>query len=496
MSYVINTNVAALNAQVNAQKVANEQAKALTALSSGLRINSAADDASGLAIADSLKSQASALGQAINNANNGISILQIADGAMSEQTSILNTIKTQATEAAQAGQTSTTRKAIQANISALMSELNNIANTTSYNGQSLLSGAFTNKSFQIGAYANQTITANIGATDSAKIGNTRFETSSNISASGLAQLNFTVGTSKVSLSSVVISTSAGTGIGALANEINANSNALGGVQASFQVETTGASSVKTGTITNLTINGVNLGNITETNANDSQNVLVNAINNYTSTTGVSATVDNRGNLVLNSADGRGIQISGTGLTTVAGIGASDKSQNYGRLTLTRAGAQDIVVSAAGNSALNADISTNAAQATVNLGSINGQISANNASAMGFNANLNVQGIGKAQDAGVTTLHGAMAVMSIADAALTDLNKIRSGIGATQNQFTATVNNISVTQVNVKAAQSQIMDVNFAKESATFSKLNILAQSGTYALAQANSTQQNVLKLLQ
>jgi len=126
---------------------------------------------------------------------------------------------------------------------------------------------------------------------------------------------------------------------------------------------------------------VNLGNITETNANDSQNILVNAINNYTSTTGVSATVDNRGNLVLNSADGRGIQISGTNLTAVTGLGASDKAQNYGRLTLTRAGAQDIVVSAAGNSALDGDINTNAAQATVNLGSINGQISANNASAM-------------------------------------------------------------------------------------------------------------------
>jgi flagellin len=497
MSYIINTNVASLNAQVNANRTSTEQQTALQRLSSGLRINSAADNASGLAIADSLKSQASSLGQAINNANNGVSIIQTADGAMAEQTNILNTIKTQATQAAQDGQTTQSRQAIQANIANLMNELNNIASTTSFNGQSLLSGAFTNKSFQVGAYANQTITASIGNTSSSVIGNTRFETSANITASGVTTLKFTQGSSTYTLGSVTISTSAGTGLGALATAINANSNKLNGLQASYQVVDTGSASVTTGTITDLTINGINLGSVTVANAGDSHGVLVGAINNASTTTGVTAALDSRGNLVLTSADGRGIQISGTGLGSVTHLNnTSDSYTNYGRLTLTRAGAGDIIVSAGGMSVLDKAMNGGSASKTVNLGSVLGSISADNASAMGFNANLNVENITQKQGAGVTTLHGAMAVMSIADAALTDLNKIRSGLGAAQNQFTATINNISVTQVNVTSAESQIRDVNFASESATFSKLNILAQSGAYALAQANTTQQNVLRLLQ
>ncbi|ECK5573868.1 flagellin, partial [Campylobacter jejuni] len=103
---------------------------------------------------------------------------------------------------------------------------------------------------------------------------------------------------------------------------------------------------------------------------------------------------------------------------------------------------------------------------------------------------------KDETAGVTTLKGAMAVMDIAETAITNLDQIRADIGSVQNQVTSTINNITVTQVNVKAAESQIRDVDFAAESANYSKANILAQSGSYAMAQANSVQQNVLRLLQ
>ncbi|ELZ2728499.1 flagellin, partial [Campylobacter coli] len=103
---------------------------------------------------------------------------------------------------------------------------------------------------------------------------------------------------------------------------------------------------------------------------------------------------------------------------------------------------------------------------------------------------------KDETAGVTTLKGAMAVMDIAETAITNLDQIRADIGSVQNQVTSTINNITVTQVNVKAAESQIRDVDFAAESANFSKYNILAQSGSYAMSQANAVQQNVLKLLQ
>ncbi|EOY0057273.1 flagellin, partial [Campylobacter jejuni] len=103
---------------------------------------------------------------------------------------------------------------------------------------------------------------------------------------------------------------------------------------------------------------------------------------------------------------------------------------------------------------------------------------------------------KDETAGVTTLKGAMAVMDIAETAITNLDQIRADIGSVQNQLQVTINNITVTQVNVKAAESTIRDVDFAAESANFSKYNILAQSGSYAMSQANAVQQNVLKLLQ
>ena len=161
MGFTINTNIAAMNAHNSALLNNREIDSSLSKLSSGLRINTAADDASGLSIADSLRTQASSLGQAIANANDGISIIQIADKAMDEQTKILDTIKTKATQAAQDGQSADSRKALQADITKLMDELDNIAGTTSYNGQNLLSGQFTNKEFQIGAYSNQSVKASI-----------------------------------------------------------------------------------------------------------------------------------------------------------------------------------------------------------------------------------------------------------------------------------------------------------------------------------------------
>ena len=170
MSFRINTNVNALNTHANAVSNNRSLSLSLGKLSSGLRIQTAADDASGLSIADSLRSQASALGQAIANGNDAIGIIQVADKAMDEQLKILDTIKVKATQSAQDGQTSDSRQALQADIVRLMEELDNIGNTTSFNGQQLLNGTFSNKEFQIGAYSNQTVKASIGATTSDKIG--------------------------------------------------------------------------------------------------------------------------------------------------------------------------------------------------------------------------------------------------------------------------------------------------------------------------------------
>lgn len=517
MAFQINTNVSALNAQAQGTFNSAKLSSSLEKLSSGLRINKAADDASGMAIADSLRTQANSLGQAIKNTNDGIGIIQIADKAMDEQIKILDTIKTKATQAAQDGQTATTRKALQADINRLIEGLDNIAATTSYNGQSLLSGSFTNKEFQVGAYSNQTIKASIGATSSDKIGQVRLETSGQILASaGGSSLKSVAlkfvnvdGTNSVQLESVKISTSAGTGIGVLVETINKNSDALN-VKASWSVQATGSTNVDSGTIEGLQINGITIGTVTDVQKNDSDGRLVAAINAVKDQTGVEASIDEQGRLNLTSTDGRAIQVKTTSDSTILGGGSMGNASagagatTVGRITLTRLDARDIQISGTNYSAVGlvsaaaTDGSVEAmAETTVNLRAVKGSFDKNVASAAGANANAsiatdNANGIG----AGVTSLKGAMVVMDIAESAIKMLDKVRSDLGSVQNQMTSTVNNITITQVNVQAAESNIREVDFAAESSNYSKLNILAQAGSYAMSQANSSQQNILRLLQ
>ncbi|WP_420957758.1 flagellin A [Campylobacter coli] len=576
MGFRINTNIGALNAHANSVVNARELDKSLSRLSSGLRINSAADDASGMAIADSLRSQAATLGQAINNGNDAIGILQTADKAMDEQLKILDTIKTKATQAAQDGQSLKTRTMLQADINRLMEELDNIANTTSFNGKQLLSGNFINQEFQIGASSNQTVKATIGATQSSKIGLTRFETGGRISASG--EVQFTLknynGIDDFQFQKVVISTSVGTGLGALAEEINKSADQTG-VRATFTVETRGMAAVRAGTTSDdFAINGVKIGQV-EYKDGDSNGALVAAINSVKDTTGVEASIDANGQLLLSSREGRGIKIEGS-----IGGGAfinKDMMENYGRLSLVKNDGKDILISGSNLSSAGFGAANFISQASVSLRESKGRFDANIADAMGFgsvnkgvilagassvSAYMSAAGSGfsagsgysagsgknysavisanavvisntsavskiynvsagsgfssgstlsqfatmktsagnslgaKDETAGVTTLKGAMAVMDIAETATTNLDQIRADIGSVQNQLQVTINNITVTQVNVKAAESTIRDVDFAAESANFSKYNILAQSGSYAMSQANAVQQNVLKLLQ
>ncbi|BCZ18763.1 Flagellin B FlaB [Helicobacter sp. NHP19-012] len=514
MSFRINTNVAALNAHTIGVRNNRDLASSLEKLSSGLRINKAADDASGMAIADSLRSQSASLGQAIRNANDAIGIVQTADKAMDEQIKILDTVKTKAVQAAQDGQTTETRKALQSDILRLLEELDNIADSTSFNGQELLAGSFSNKEFQIGAYSNTTIKASIGPTGSDKIGHVRLETSA-IDRAGMqvsagahnlqeVTLNFKQANAvnDFKLESVKISTSAGTGLGALVEVINKNSNTLG-VRASAVVIGTGGQPVQSGTIKGLVINGVLIGSVLDVKKNDRDGRLTNAINSVKERTGVEAYTDITGRINLKSLDGRAIAVhavSASGHVLGGGdfVGVSGNAHAIvGRLTLIRHDARDIVVSGVNFSHIGLHSAQGVAEYTVNLRAIRGVFDANVASASGGNANaaqakLNFKGIG----AGVTSLRGAMVVMDMAESARTQLDKIRSDLGSVQMELVTTINNISVTQVNVKAAESQIRDVDFAEESATFSKYNILAQSGSFAMAQANAVQQNVLRLLQ
>jgi len=494
-----------MNSHTNGLVTNRNLANSLEKLSSGLRINKAADDASGMAIADSLRNQAASLGQAISNANDAVGIIQIADKAMDEQIKIMETIKVKATQSAQDGQTTDTRKALQQDITRLMEELDNIAATTSYNGQALLSGQYTNKEFQIGAYSNQTIKASIGATSSDKIGHARIETGQRLSAGVSAvQLTFKAvdGIHDVTLESVKISIGAGSGIGVLAEVINKNSDRIGAT-ATWKVETVGGDVVKSGDIQGLKINGIVIGNILDVKGSDSDGKLLASINNLKDQTGVVATTDNRGRLVLNSIDGRGIMVSAADADSFSRIGVTATTvENYGRLTLTRMDPRDIVISGINASGSGFDeTNQNIAEATINLRTLRGNFTVDQACAMGAHAHENGVAISANIDAssmggGVTTMVGAQLTMAIADTSIKMLDRIRSDLGSVQNQLTVTINNISVTQVNVKSAESNIRDVDFASESANFSKNNILAQSGSYAMSQANAVQQNVTRLLQ
>jgi len=492
MGYIINTNINSMNSQVSAGSVQRDLSNSLEKLSSGLRINKAADDSSGMAIADSLRSQASSLGQAIRNANDAIGVIQVADKAMDEQLKILDTIKAKANQSAMDTQSRESRQAIQKDISRLIEQLDNIANTTSYNGIKLLSGAFTNKEFQIGAYSNETIKTSIGATSSDKIGTARRETTDNITGAGVVTLTFSSGTDEVTLESVVISTSADTGIGVLAEAINKNSNQLG-VRASFQVQSTGTAAITEGTVSGLTINGVAIGDVVVKDNDDSAS-LRNAINAFSTETGVNASVDITGRLNLTANDGRGIAVTSTADTST-NLGTVAGHENYGRLTLTKLSSKDIVWTAGGG-ALDDAMSAGWSE-SFSLRAVNGNFTSSNGLAMGAYANSVLSGDASSlMGAGVTTKTGSMMVMDMAESATQLLDTIRADLGSVQQQLNVTINNISVTQVNVKAAESGIRDVDFASESANFSKNNILAQSGTYAMSQANAIQQNVLRLLQ
>ena len=349
MSFSVNTNLGALNAHRNLGRVDEQRNTSLARLSTGLRINKAADDASGLAIADVFRAQSLGIGQAIQNGTDATSLVQIADGALEESTNILNTIRTKALQAASDGQTTETRRLIQNDIDRLLAQLDNIAQNTSFNGQKLLSGAFSNKAFQIGADANQTVNVSIGSTESTRVGHISTADLALTSADGgEVQLEITssITGQKLNLNAISIqgNNKAENGLGALATEINRYSSTTG-ISANAVVSTTGASAITAGiTGSSFAINGITIGALTVQN-NDADGALVKGINAKSAETGITASTTNDGKLVLTSNDGRAIQVSGD-LGTAGGSTAAELS-TFGRLQLVQSGVSTFQISGVG-----------------------------------------------------------------------------------------------------------------------------------------------------
>ncbi len=355
MALNINTNIAALRAQNQLNKTSQKLQKSLERLSSGLRINWAADDAAGLAIADSLKATATGLAQAIRNANEGISLIKVADGALIEYGNILNTIKEKVVQAANATQNADTRKSIQRDINKLLAELDNIARTTEFNGQKLLSGSFVNKKFQIGSASYVTANLSIRSAETGSVGGTKTATLT-LNTIGEVQLTLTNASTgqQVTIDKVNLqyNNNADNGAGALANEINRFSG-LTGISAVAIVEST-SDVIQAGTITGLKINGVTIGDIT-VSAADADGALQAAINAKELETGVHADVTEDGKLILTASDGRAIKVEAdSGLGTVLGKTASELS-TLGYIRLIQKGVNDFQIEGVGGTGIGTDI---------------------------------------------------------------------------------------------------------------------------------------------
>ena len=500
MALTINTNIDSLNAQRNLTVSKGSLSQALERLSSGLKINSAADDAAGLAIATQFTTQINGTNQAVNNANDAVSEAQTAGGALSTLTANLQSIRTLAVESANGSNSTADRAALDQQVQQQIAEITRIASQTNFNGTRVLDGSGGVTNFQVGANVGNTISINLTQGVRAdQIGQVATSSgaaaASTVSSSALAgNLTIALGTgTAVSVGSSV----AGSGTGQSAASAYAKAQAINaagiaGLTASASNTTTEATafSTITGSTTaastyDLSINGVAIysgtGNIA---ANATALTLTAAqvatqINLYTSVDGgVTASVAG-GKLTLTASDGSDIKIqqtisgaTGTGidsgiagtLGTTAGTLAAGQT-NFGKVTLTA----------------NSNILLGGGTDLGGIGQTAGTISLGTATL----ANSNV-----------LTVAGANSTIQAVDSALQSVSALQSQLGAIQNRFTSTVANLQSTVQNLTASRSTIQDADFAAETAKLTQSNVLQQAGISVLAQANQAPQLILKLLQ
>ena len=488
MSSIINTNINSLTAQRNLGMNQSSLSTAIQRLSSGLRINSAKDDAAGLAISERFTSQIKGLDQAVRNANDGISLSQTAEGALKASGDILQRVRELSVQSANATNSSGDRQALQAEVGQLISELDRISQTTEFNGQKLLDGSFGTQQFQVGANANQTITVATANLRTSGYGNNQVLAAgaagtlaafgSNATTAGTLTINGALGTASVT---VAVNSTAKANV----DLINAQKSNTG-VSATARNDTSLAFAA-TGSYTltlqsdNTTTQAISF-SISAVATSDGLSAAVSAINDQSSKTGLTASLNAAGTaVVLTNASGNDISVSDTAVA------------NAGNVTVQKL---DSVGAASGAAAvLTADVT--AATATV-VGYIT--LDANKSFAADVTtSNILAADTGstlkKVADLDVTTFTKATDSLKIVDSAIAFISGQRANLGALQSRFETTIANLQVTSENLSASRSRILDADFAKETANLSRAQILQQAGTAMVAQANQLPQGVLALL-
>ena len=485
MSLTLNTNIDSVVAQNNLTGSQALLSQSLTRLSSGLRINTAADDAAGLAISQQFTTQINGTNQAINNANDAVSEAQTTGGALTTIVNNLQSIRTLAVEAANGSNSASDRAALDSQVQQQIAEITQIAQQTSFNGTSVLNGSAGTTLYQVGANVGDTIGVSLTqGVQASQIGQYASSTT-NVTTNALAtgSLTLQVGNnSAVAIGAAVVGPNNATGQAAdsayaAAAAIN-QAGVVGLTATANTTETTAAAAAVTASAAGtyaLSINGIAVfgtgGTAVSTTNTVSQSALQTAINAVSAQTGVTATTSAaNGHLVLTAADGSNIVTQET-LTGGAGggLGFADTTAaltTQGQLTLSAA------------TAITVGTAAGAANVGLTAGSV---ISAST---------------GVLSSANVLTVAAANSTIHSVDSALATVSAFQSQLGAIQNRFTAAVNNLTSTSQNLTQSRSTIQDANFAQETANLTQAQVLEQAGISVLAQANQEPQLILKLLQ
>lgn len=494
MPQVINTNVASLNAQRNLNTSQTALSTSLQRLSSGLRINSAKDDAAGLAISDRMTAQIRGLNQAVRNANDGVSLAQTAEGALSQSSGLLQRMRELSIQSANSTNSASDRSALQAEVNQLKSELNRVASTTTFNGLKVLDGTFQSQAFQVGANANETINVSISgaaASDLANYAATGNNTSANQGTGQAAAAAATLpATNVIAAQTLTVSggkgtttasVSAGDSAYTIAGKVNAVSGTTGVTAKATNAVTLGSLSAA-GTVTLTLGSGGSTSTISAAVSTTDLSALQKAINNVTGTTGITATVSG-GTLTLNQAEGKDVQLANfnhsVGSATVAVTGAGGDA-----VTLTQGGTDSTVVG--GTVSFSSSETYSVSSSVANTAGSILDVAAN--TAVTSTANL-VSAID------IGSQSGAQSAIDVIDSALAKVSSIRSDLGAIQSRFESTIENLQTTSENLSGARSRIQDADFAAETASLTRNQILQQAGVAMLAQANALPNNVLSLL-